>query len=192
MRSACLKSPKTVALADLWFELRGKSSHALPSNEDFPLEDFAPLLPALAVTRRREDGTPYYHVYGTELAKEFGQDLTGQDVTANMTDEAKEQFLYVIAIADALEKQGAAFNGRWFIGEAVTQDGRRVELEGLTLPFFAKGGEIRRATYNSVVGGIALGDELGMHYPKADGIEFNALNDRPEWMYLRQEIAAAE
>lgn len=192
MRSACLKSPKTVALADLWFELRGKSSHALPSNEDFPLEDFAPLLPNLAVTRRREDGTPYYHFYGTELAKEFGQDLTGQDVTTNMTDEAKEQFLYVIAIADALEKQGVAFNGRWFIGEAVTQDGRRVELEGLTLPFFAKGGEIRRATYNSVVGGIALGDELGMHYPKADGIEFNALNDRPEWMYLRQEIAAAE
>ncbi len=109
-----------------------------------------------------------------------------------MTDEATEQFLNVVTIADTLEKQGVAINGRWFIGEVGTQDGRRVEFEGLTLPFFAKGGEIRRATYNSVVGGIALGDELGMHYPKADGVEFNALNDRPAWMYLRQEIAAAE
>ena len=183
--------PKLVAFADLWFEVRTASSQALPSNEDFPVEEFAPP-PHLAVTRRREDGAPYYHFYGTELAKGFGQDLTGQDVTTNMTDEAKEQFLNIVTIADALEKQSVAINGRRFIGEVATQDGRRVELEGLAPPFFDKDGEIRRATYNSVVGGIALGDELGMHYPKADGIEFNAPNDRPAWMYLRQEIAAAE
>ncbi len=192
MRAACLKSPKLAAFADLWHELRAASEQDLPSNENFPLEDLARFLPNLAVTRRREDGTPYYHFYDTDLAKEFGHDLTGQDVTTNMTDEAREQFLEVLAIADAQEKHGFAINRRWFIGEVVTQDGRRVELEGLTLPFFAKDGEIRRATYNSVVGGVALGDALGAHYPKTDGVEFNALNERPAWMHLRSEAIAAE
>lgn len=39
---------------------------------------------------------------------------------------------------------------------------------------------------------IAAGDVLGAHYPQTDGIEFAALDDRPAWMYLREEIAAAE
>lgn len=85
--------------------MRARTDLGLPSNEDFPLEDFALYLPNLAVTRRRGGDTPYYHFYGTDLAKEFGQDLTGQDVTTNMTAEAKEQFLQVIAIADAQEKR---------------------------------------------------------------------------------------
>ena len=192
MRPACLKSPKLAAFADLWFDMRARTDLGLPSNEGFPLESFAPYLPNLAVTRRRGDDTPYYHFYGTDLAREFGHDMTDKDVTTNMTAEAKEQFLQVIAIADAQEMQGIAINGRWFVGEVVTQDGRGVELEGLTLPFFAKEGEVRRATYHSVVGGIALGDQLGAHYPKTDGIEFNALNDRPSWMYLRSGSAASE
>ena len=192
MRAACLKSPKLAAFADLWHELRAASPKDLPSNKDFPLEDFARFLPHLAVTRRRGDGIPYYHFYGTDLAKEFGHDLTGEDVTADMTEEAKEQFLQSIANADALEKAGTWINGRWFIGEMATKDGRKVELEGLTLPFFAKGGEVRRATYNAVVGGVALGDALGGHHPKTELIQFNALDDRPAWMHLRSKILAAE
>lgn len=192
MRPACLKSPKLAAFADVWHALRASSAQRLPSNEEYPLEVLAAFLPNLAVTRRRMDGTPYYHFYGTDLAREFGHDLTGLDVTTNMTEEAKEQFRQVIAFADAQEKAGISINGRWFIGEMVTQDGRKVELEGLTLPFFAKDGEIRRATYNAVAGGVALGDALGAHYPKTDGIEFNALDDRPAWMYLGLNVAAAE
>lgn len=39
---------------------------------------------------------------------------------------------------------------------------------------------------------FAAGDALGAHYPKTDGIEFNALDDRPAWMYLGLNVAAAE
>jgi hypothetical protein len=192
VRPACLKSPKLAAFADVWHKLRQRSSQGLPSNEDFPLEDLAPYLPNLAVTRRRVDGTPYYHFYGTELAIAFGDDATGRDVFSNMTDEARAQFLKVIASADAKEKQGISINGRWYLGQATTKDGCLVEVEGLTLPFTAKDGEIRRATYNAVIGTVALGDALGAHYPKTDGIEFDALQERPDWMYLQTTAAAAE
>ncbi len=192
MRPACLKSPKVAAFADYWHELRGASTQDIPSLVEYPLEIFGAFLPNLAVTRRRQDGNPYYHFYGTELAKEFGHDLTGKDVIADMTEEAKEQFLQSVANADALEKDGTWINGRWFIGEMVTKDGRTVELEGVTLPFFAKGGEVRRATYSTVVGGVALGDALGGHYPKTELTQFNALDERPAWMHLKADVTAAE
>jgi hypothetical protein len=118
--------------------MRARTDLRLPSNEDFPLEDFALYLPNLAVTRRRGDDTPYYHFYGTDLAKEFGQDLTGQDVTTNMTAEAKEQFLQVIAIAAAQEKQGVAINGRWFVGEVVTRMDAALSLRVSLFPFSPK------------------------------------------------------
>jgi len=39
---------------------------------------------------------------------------------------------------------------------------------------------------------VALGDTLGAHCPKTDVIEFDALQERPDWMYLQMIAAAAE
>lgn len=192
MRLPCLKSSKLAAFADYWYDLRASCDANLPSNADFPLETIARFLPHLAVTRRREDGAPYYHFYGTELVAVFGEDATGKDVLANMTEEARTQFLQVTVISDAQEKQGISVNGRWFLGTATTRDGRLVDIEGLTVPFTAKDGEIRRATYHALLGTVALGDTLGAQYPKTDGVEFDALQERPDWMYLRTSVFAAE
>ncbi len=187
MRCPCLKSPQLVAFADRWFAMRHEGGKPLPSQEDFPLETMADFLPNLAVTRRREDGTPYYLFFGTGLADLIGHDLTGQDVGASLAEEARGQFIQVVAPADMLERQGLTTHGRWFIGDVTTQHGREAEIEGLTFPVYAKDGEVRRITYNSVVDGVSLGDTLGAPYPKADGIEFDALQSRPSWMYLQPQ-----
>ena len=192
MLSPCLKSPQLAAFADFWYALRATLESPLPSYKDFPLETLAHFLPCLAITRRRDNGMPYYHFYGTELAHALGEDATGKDVFSNMTEEAQAQYMQLINKAAAKEKQDGSLNGRWFLCQVMTKDKRLVEVEGLTLPFTADGGEIRRATYSAVLGSVALGDAQGAPYAQPKGTEFDAFSKRPDWMFLQNASAAAE
>lgn len=184
MREPSLKSKRIAALADLWYEVRAACGKDIPDKDDFELSDFAPFLPNIALTKRRDDGTPFYYFFGTHLVTSFGVDMTGQDVTANMSPSAKEQFIAAVHAADELERQKISIGGRWFIGPMTSSDGRSVDIEGLTLPYRGSRGGIRRMTINEIVGGLALGDTVGGHDMKLDGVEFNARDPRPDWMHL--------
>tara|TARA_A100000171_G_scaffold34479_1_gene32929 strand:+ start:890 stop:1450 length:561 start_codon:yes stop_codon:yes gene_type:complete len=183
LRGPSLQSEQISAFADLWYEVRDSCGHDIPAKDDFDLVRLAPYLPHLAFTQRREDGTPYYYFFGTALVRGFGIDMTGCDVTQNMTALAKDQFLTVLHAADELERQKISVNGRWFIGPMTTSDGRTAYVEGLTLPYLGPDGLVRRMTVNDIVGGLALGSTIGGHDMKLDGEEFNALQSRPTWMY---------
>ncbi len=72
-----ISSPALRALYDLWLDKRG--SRPAPSRSDFTIEDLRPWLGHLMILDC--DGEDIsYRLYGTELVRIFGFDLTGRRV----------------------------------------------------------------------------------------------------------------
>lgn len=72
--------PRLRTLYDLWQDRRG--SRQAPSRRDFAVEDLKPWFGHLMVLDCLADDSFCYRLYGTELVRMFGFDLTGRAVDA--------------------------------------------------------------------------------------------------------------
>lgn len=76
--ASVITHPRLRALYDLWQDKRG--SRQAPSRRDFAVEELKPWFGHLMVLDCLEDDSFRYRLYGTELARMFGFDLTGHTV----------------------------------------------------------------------------------------------------------------
>jgi PAS domain S-box-containing protein len=117
------------ALKALWNELRG--DRPLPQREEFDLTTMIRWAPHLSVAAVMPDGRIQFRLFGTELARVYGQDLTGRYL-----DELTPRDLWSVIIrhyeevAKKLEPVFAPIsiaNGRWYS-----------EVSRLLLPFASR------------------------------------------------------
>lgn len=180
--SPALQAPKSVAFADLWYQVRGLLGVPFPSKLDIPLRRLSPFMANLAMIEHTEAGRARYVLFGTGLVSLFGQDLTGQFVDGPMTDEARARLMESRAAFHAEHGADAVF-GRWTIGRSRTSTGRLLEFENLTLPYREPKDESIR--FMSFVLGLATldyGEGIVERYPDAHVKMFNASGPRPKWM----------
>ena len=117
------------ALQALWKELRG--DRPLPQREEFDLTTMIRWAPHLSVAAVMPDGRIQFRLFGTELARVYGQDLTGRYL-----DELTPRDLWSVIIRhyeEVAKKLQPLFapisiaNGRWYS-----------EVSRLLLPFASR------------------------------------------------------
>ena len=104
------------ALEALWNKLRG--DRPLPQRVDFDLTTMLRWAPHLSIVAVMPDGRVQFRLFGTELARVYGQDLTGRYL-----DELTPRDLWSVIIRhyeEVVKKQQPLFapisiaNGRWY------------------------------------------------------------------------------
>lgn len=177
-----LRSEKTAIFADTWYAARDAVG-GLPRKAEIPLRPIARLMPHIAITQDDEDGMPRYRLFGSGLVSDFGRDLTGEYVFDSMTEEAKAQlFASFEQTADIAGEDGVY--GRWNIGMAQTSSGRVVMYEGLTFPYIDQSGQTYHMTYAEVLDLLGLGEGITLRHVEMELEYFDALAERPGWMFL--------
>jgi len=191
MQTPRLRSPETVAFADLWYDTRARVGLPIPAKEDMPLRQLARFMPHMTLVGFEEDHRGKYLLCGTALASQVGIDLTGHLVEDTLDEPARVQRAAGIAEFEASFGPDA-FRARWTICDGRTSTGRIVEFEDLSLPYLVpETGAMRHMCFVTLVGGALDYDEgVAQRFPAKEALWFDGAVERPAWLAQDPHSAA--
>jgi len=182
---AKIVSATTVAFADLWYACRDAGGVAAPHKRDLPMRQLAPFMSNIALVSFDETGRAKYELFGTQLVKMAGVDLTGHYLDSTLDEDARAQ--RDAGIAEFEQTAGPdALRARWSVGTAATTSGRVVQVEDIALPYFdGTPPEIRHMNFAMVLGTLEFGEGVTGFFPADELIWFDATGSRPDWLHLK-------
>jgi hypothetical protein len=111
-----LSHPKLDAIEAMWRKLCG--GRTLPQRADFDLKSMSPWAPHLSVATVAAMGRFQFRLFGTELARVYGQDLTGRfldELTPrDVWSVVIQHYQEVVRTRQPLFAPVSIANGRWY------------------------------------------------------------------------------
>lgn len=182
MIEGVVQMPLTVAFAELWFATQTACGRHLPAKDDFPLRDLAPFMSSLALIAFEPDGRGKYVLFGTQIAANYGVDLTGTYVEDLMDPAARAERKEEIDLF--FETHGnEALRGRWSVGQARSSNGRLIEYEDLSLPYLEPNTEdVRQMTLLGMIDTLEFGEGVTERYGTSAVRNFDCREGHPLWL----------
>lgn len=131
-----IRSPRLIWAYEYWLSQKG--SRRMPARADIRPEDMKPILGrTMLVQVNREPFGLSYALFGTEVVRQYGQDMTGRDVTELMPDDFAEMIVELYKQSIKSHKPGVHSVTSLAMERAYT-------FERLALPLSSDGSEVDR------------------------------------------------
>jgi len=186
MSASTLRSPQVSDFADIWYAARESTTSPLPLKTNIPLRQLAPLMPKMSMLRPDAQGIVHYQLFGTQLAAEFGMDLTGTAVHSNMDVASASRVL--AQFVNFYDQHGDQTPwARWVFATARSTSGRRIEYESLALPYLETSTTgVRHMMFSLPLVTLEYGEALDPCLIEHSSSIFPANESRPNWLHYNR------
>lgn len=183
MSATTLRSKEVSGFADIWYAARESASSSVPLKTDIQLRQLAPLMPKMSLLRPDAQGVVHYQLFGTQLATEFGLDLTGAAVHTYMDVPSASRVL--AEFTNFYDQHGSETPwARWVFATARSTSGRQIEYESLAFPYLETGKSgIRHMMFSLPLGTLEYGETLNPCLIEHESTIFPAQEPRPCWLH---------